>query len=74
MRTASQMQVREPVYRRSIGSWRRYAEFLEPLAQALGLDIRAMLANGDPPSAATAMPVAPTTSRRSPVIAASNMD
>ena len=74
VRTASQMQVREPVYRRSIGSWRRYAEFLEPLAQALGLDIRAMLANGDPPSAATAMPVAPTTSRRSPVIAASNMD
>ncbi|MGA7809130.1 sulfotransferase, partial [Bradyrhizobium sp.] len=44
VRTASLMQVREPVYRRSIGAWRRYAEHLEPLAQALGLDIRAMLA------------------------------
>jgi hypothetical protein len=38
------MQVREPVYRRSIGAWHRYAEFLEPLAQALGVDIRARLA------------------------------
>jgi tetratricopeptide (TPR) repeat protein len=41
VRTASLMQVREPVYRRSIGAWRRYAEFLEPLGQALGVDIRA---------------------------------
>jgi hypothetical protein len=45
VRTASQMQVREPVYRRSIGSWRRYAEHLEPLAQALGIDLRARLAD-----------------------------
>jgi tetratricopeptide (TPR) repeat protein len=44
VRTASLMQVREPVYRRSIGGWRRYAEFLEPLGQALGVDIRARLA------------------------------
>jgi tetratricopeptide (TPR) repeat protein len=44
VRTASQMQVREPVYRRSIGSWRRYAEFLDPLAQALGVDLAARLA------------------------------
>jgi tetratricopeptide (TPR) repeat protein len=43
VRTASLMQVREPVYRRSIGTWRRYAEFLEPLGQALGVDIRARL-------------------------------
>lgn len=43
VRTASLMQVREPVYRRSIGTWRRYAEFLEPLGQALGVDISAML-------------------------------
>jgi tetratricopeptide (TPR) repeat protein len=42
VRTASLMQVREPVYRRSIGTWRRYAEFLEPLGQALGVDIRAI--------------------------------
>jgi tetratricopeptide (TPR) repeat protein len=39
VRTASLMQVREPVYRRSVGTWRRYAEFLEPLGQALGVDI-----------------------------------
>jgi tetratricopeptide (TPR) repeat protein len=45
VRTASLMQVREPVYRRSIGTWRRYAEFLEPLGQALGVDIRARLAD-----------------------------
>jgi tetratricopeptide (TPR) repeat protein len=45
VRTASLMQVREPVYRRSIGTWRRYAEFLEPLGQAFGMDIRARLAD-----------------------------
>jgi hypothetical protein len=45
VRTASLMQVREPVYRRSIGNWRRYAEFLEPLGEALGVDIRTRLAN-----------------------------
>jgi tetratricopeptide (TPR) repeat protein len=44
VRTASLMQVREPVYRRSVGTWRRYAEFLQPLGQALGLDISASLA------------------------------
>jgi tetratricopeptide (TPR) repeat protein len=43
VRTASLMQVRQPVYRGSIGAWRRYAEHLEPLAQALGVDIRARL-------------------------------
>src|SRR6266568_2522237 len=43
VRTASLMQVRQPVYRGSIGAWRRYAEFLEPLGQALGVDIRARL-------------------------------
>ena len=45
VRTASLMQVRQPVYRRSIGTWRRYAEFLEPLGQALGVDIRTRLAD-----------------------------
>jgi hypothetical protein len=43
VRTASLMQVRKPVYRGSIGAWRRYAEHLEPLAQALGVNIRAKL-------------------------------
>jgi tetratricopeptide (TPR) repeat protein len=47
VRTASLMQVREPVYRRALGSWRRYAEFLEPLGQALGVDIKARLADAD---------------------------
>ena len=32
-------------FRRSIGSWRGYAEFLQPLGQALGVDIRARLAD-----------------------------
>jgi hypothetical protein len=41
VRTASLMQVREPVYRRAIGSWQRYAKYLGPLADALSLDIRA---------------------------------
>ena len=51
VRTASLMQVRQPVYRRSIGTWRRYGEVLEPLGQALGLDIRAMLADASQPAA-----------------------
>ncbi|MGJ4888786.1 sulfotransferase [Bradyrhizobium sp. HKCCYLRH3099] len=38
VRTASLMQVREPIYRRSIGSWRRYEKHLGPLREALGLD------------------------------------
>jgi tetratricopeptide (TPR) repeat protein len=45
VRTASLMQVREPVYRRAIGSWQRYAKHLGPLAQALGVDIHAMMAD-----------------------------
>ncbi|WP_316197671.1 sulfotransferase [Bradyrhizobium sp. SZCCHNS2002] len=37
VRTASLMQVREPLYRRSVGSWKRYEKFLGPLREALGL-------------------------------------
>jgi tetratricopeptide (TPR) repeat protein len=37
VRTASLMQVREPLYKRSIGSWRRYEKHLGPLFDALGL-------------------------------------
>jgi tetratricopeptide (TPR) repeat protein len=37
VRTASLMQVREPLYRTSLGSWRRYEKFLGPLRQALDL-------------------------------------
>jgi len=44
VRTASQMQVREPVYRRAIGSWQKYAKHLGPLAEALGIDIGAQQA------------------------------
>ncbi|WP_316225514.1 sulfotransferase [Bradyrhizobium sp. SZCCHNS3052] len=39
VRTASLMQVREPIYRRSIGSWRRYEKHLGPLCEALGIDL-----------------------------------
>jgi tetratricopeptide (TPR) repeat protein len=37
--TASMSQVRQPVYRSSVGRWRRYEHYLEPLLQALG-DLR----------------------------------
>lgn len=45
VRTASLMQVRQPIYRRAIGSWRRYEKHLGPLCEALGID--------DPPPAET---------------------
>jgi hypothetical protein len=35
VRTASLMQVREPLYRRAVGSWRRYEKHLGPLHEAL---------------------------------------
>jgi tetratricopeptide (TPR) repeat protein len=35
VRTASQLQVREPVYGRSVGRWRNYESMLEPLIEAL---------------------------------------
>lgn len=44
VRTASLMQVRKPLYRSSIGGWRRYARHLLPLAEALGQDVPARVA------------------------------
>jgi tetratricopeptide (TPR) repeat protein len=41
VRTASLMQVREPLYKRAVGSWRRYEKHLGPLFDALGLDPQA---------------------------------
>ena len=38
------MQVREPLYRSSVGGWRRYAKYLRPLADALGQDVPDRLA------------------------------
>lgn len=38
--TASHEQVRRPVYRTSVGRHRRYLEWLDPLAHALGEDLR----------------------------------
>ena len=37
VRTASAAQVREPIYRSSVGRWRAYEEELGPLIEALGL-------------------------------------
>ncbi len=37
VKTASSVQVREPLYRTSIGRWRQYADFLAPLMQALNI-------------------------------------
>lgn len=34
--TASATQVREPIHRRFVGQWRRYAEHLQPLRERLG--------------------------------------
>src|SRR5262249_14735746 len=36
--TASAAQVRQPIYRSSIGRWRRYHMMLGPLFQAMGYD------------------------------------
>ena len=36
VRTPSQWQVRQPVYRSSVAAWRRYEGHLEPLKRALG--------------------------------------
>ncbi|HKJ88601.1 MAG TPA: sulfotransferase, partial [Gammaproteobacteria bacterium] len=40
VRTASVTQVRQPIYRGSVGRWSRYAEHLLPLARAAGLEHR----------------------------------
>jgi tetratricopeptide (TPR) repeat protein len=40
VRTASLGQVREPVYSRSVGRWRRYERHLGPLLEALGDRVR----------------------------------
>jgi hypothetical protein len=39
VRTASAQQVRQPVYRSSIGRWRPYARLLRPLIEVLGFDV-----------------------------------
>ena len=38
VRTASLVQVRQPIYRSSMGRWRKYAEHLQPLLAALGVE------------------------------------
>ena len=39
VRTASAVQVRQPIYSSSIGRWRPYARQLGPLIEALGIDV-----------------------------------
>jgi tetratricopeptide (TPR) repeat protein len=39
VRTASASQVRQPIYKSSIGRWRPYAALLQPLIEALGIDL-----------------------------------
>jgi hypothetical protein len=39
VRTASQVQVRQPIYRSSVGRWRPDEETLRPLLDGLGNDI-----------------------------------
>jgi hypothetical protein len=38
VQTARASQVRSPIYQSSVERWRRHAERLRPLAEALGLD------------------------------------
>jgi tetratricopeptide (TPR) repeat protein len=38
VQTASVVQVRKPIYRGSVGKWRRYAHRLKPLLDALGVE------------------------------------
>ncbi len=38
VRTSSVNQVRQPIYRSSVGRWRQHADALQPLLQALGMD------------------------------------
>jgi hypothetical protein len=38
--TASSSQVRQPINKRGIGAWRRYAQYLEPLRQRLTIGTR----------------------------------
>ncbi len=38
VRTASTVQVRQPIYRSSVGRWRSYAALLQPLIAELGDD------------------------------------
>jgi hypothetical protein len=35
VQTASSVQVRSPLYRTSVGKWRAYKHFLQPLLEAL---------------------------------------
>ncbi len=37
--TASDLQVRQPIYQSSIGKWRHYEKHLAPLKEALGLEV-----------------------------------
>jgi hypothetical protein len=38
VRSASAVQVREPIYRDSVGRWRAYAGMSGPLLEVMGLD------------------------------------
>jgi hypothetical protein len=40
VRTASVNQVRQPIYRSSVGRWKSYAAQLRPLLEALGIDAK----------------------------------
>ncbi len=39
VRTVSKLQVRQPIYRSSVGRWQRYAAHLQPLRAALGPEL-----------------------------------
>lgn len=47
VRTASQLQVRQPIYRSSVGRWRPDEGTLRPLLDGLGIDIEGIARGGD---------------------------
>jgi len=57
VRTSSVAQVRQPVYRSSVGRWRPYREQLRALLEELGIDPENESAPAAPASAAVARPI-----------------
>jgi hypothetical protein len=56
--TRSNTQVRQPIYKNSLGRWRPYARYLEPLARALGGEEPERLRRAVAPSTSAAEHVA----------------
>ncbi|MBP2301870.1 tetratricopeptide repeat-containing sulfotransferase family protein [Azospirillum picis] len=76
VRTASLNQVRKPLYRSSVGRWRRHARHLAPLLSALGMEggggIQGAGGDGEPASSPLPTHVPPPAPSAAPTSAAPN--